>query len=1679
MQSPLVIFLTSAIFCLSSLGLAQDSSESSRITQECYCSFLKQNASSDLHHLFEEKNKKIVPLRTPGCLDYQVVANESASKDSNQETGLFASMLSILDAARYCNIQYKQNFPYEADATESGVYDIEEESIVSIHQNARFFYYPSKDDLIDPLLKSNLITFSFSLGSTSQEAGVEAIASIGAEGSEALVAFCAVLFNLGFMESWRSSPRMHSIVSIDTTIRESEDTIGLHHELAKQSESIDHVKSLLERSTHLTQRDDQVYAQADECWQTREHQWKHYHDLHQLLSEQKIEEEKAKNQRDEAAAANSEEGREKTHVGKFSKGLASFAQKLGYVPEPHAQIACQGLDMTVRVINTLQTIWTQKNFLQAEREYTQCIQRREDAQIRAQEANFTLMAVEQRAEESEINALKQHVEDAKLLAQTLKPHLSGEAGWRSWGQKFLKTLNPHQEISEDQLQELLKIGPIHVSAIDNLNATLWQQRIKNGQQELQCLQHNTNINDLQKAKAQIDRDFEETRQKLTITLGGLDLAQSRLNSLKEEIEKFYESQGEREIFHESDRKKFIQNFKNLLSTQEEVEKLTSQANEQRARKGDLQSLLYEKKVIVEAEQTKQERLTRRCQHGLENDKALLRFYWPEHDLVCRPYLAWKIPTTSSTTNEKKGAKEILPPSTSMDEANARGKKLFVEIQKLLNKRLVEEGEINDRQPSASQPSNRDRMNDLITSGDLHRKNSQEEKTIPAAHLGDQKESYTQVLTSLLSSYATSFQLAKAVHEHKAPHEIILAYMKSQFGEKDHKRLQIYKKIQQAEEESNRLMRELSELSPLNEQGSTNAASPLKEELARIFHTHLLRRPGKQMDPALDSHCDLGGMDTYSPASKCSSALSHKLSQPPRHDQYEISGLETPDLIRLTIADIPSSVVNECEISGLTQISLEDAITSIEERHMSLLGEYSELISEAETQRLASGGIPFLSQEVTEDSWEKADQTLIQEEEKKEQINLEQESVAMLAESWDRNNSRWEARKEAELAEVAYKIKFKEWSDEASRLTRENTGKSMSALAKQRALAPLHRSLEEARQHKDASASRWEELAKEHLSLESLDLVEPSREQQGAEIAKQKLKRLQASDAAVIARWERLQERMDILEDKPQLFSAETELFYELNQLSSAFQKKLQDITQSDPRSQGPQQARVDAALNDYRTTVQELALKSARENRPKIAQAWENRINSQQERLQERSSLESKNKLTNLRESLQNITQPYDTCTVEAEGWSIFQKEKVRLDRIEHIFKSILEEQRRKQLENATLAAALYYQGEPYHWNNLSQRERDIYHHKVAREDHEQYKIWREERSLLDQMEESLKTQKNLTISEDKNVRKTGWVRAVARRLFGKTTTSSSSERRSEKFSVNEDDFETRRRAFNREVQIHSLGLTDQAEVEKTMERILLKERALYYRDKIKLLKEMGMRLQEESEKSQDQLGVSNDQDITRRRSQAYLDASACYHNMLVAEGHKEIPSEISELAAKSAHAWLKAAHYKQQEVTAIEEGNEERARHYHECANTFGGSEVGPGVASYYDKAYETSTVRPPYSAALKKELQDCWREAAEAALKKGEALEVGNQKDVNYYDHLSIAYGGYHRQAGIAYALEVREKYLAAKKMDLANLFSKISETKRKGLRALHEKNLTEFNQHIREMNELTREFHRIKND
>ncbi|MCF7729944.1 MAG: hypothetical protein K9M81_06220 [Chthoniobacterales bacterium] len=65
---------------------------------------------------------------------------------------------------------------------------------------------------------------------------------------------------------------------------------------------------------------------------------------------------------------------------------------------------------------------------------------------------------------------------------------------------------------------------------------------------------------------------------------------------------------------------------------------------------------------------------------------------------------------------------------------------------------------------------------------------------------------------------------------------------------------------------------------------------IKLDLTRIFHTDSAEACEHLMDTASASNCSSGSMYTYSPASKCSSALPHQPSRPPRHDQYEICGL---------------------------------------------------------------------------------------------------------------------------------------------------------------------------------------------------------------------------------------------------------------------------------------------------------------------------------------------------------------------------------------------------------------------------------------------------------------------------------------------------------------------------------------------------------------------------------------------------------------------------------------------------------------------------------------------------------------------------------------------------------------------------------------------------------------------
>ena len=77
-------------------------------------------------------------------------------------------------------------------------------------------------------------------------------------------------------------------------------------------------------------------------------------------------------------------------------------------------------------------------------------------------------------------------------------------------------------------------------------------------------------------------------------------------------------------------------------------------------------------------------------------------------------------------------------------------------------------------------------------------------------------------------------------------------------------------------------------------------------LTRIFHTDHLRKPGNQMDAALISKSSSGSVYTHSRRQTSSLALPHQPSRPPRHDQYEISGLINNASLKLVKDDQKSA-----------------------------------------------------------------------------------------------------------------------------------------------------------------------------------------------------------------------------------------------------------------------------------------------------------------------------------------------------------------------------------------------------------------------------------------------------------------------------------------------------------------------------------------------------------------------------------------------------------------------------------------------------------------------------------------------------------------------------------------------------------------------------------------------------
>ena len=154
MKTKILFLIFSFFSVVNSFCQEERPGEEGIITIQKQCEFLNEVAASDIHHLYESEESSIKRSGSPGRYQYEVVGE--IWNDGMQR-------LDWLDAARYCNWKFNKSFQKEpafndALMTESGIYLLEEDQLVSADNNAPFFVLFSNAPTIDPLLRSNQVT---------------------------------------------------------------------------------------------------------------------------------------------------------------------------------------------------------------------------------------------------------------------------------------------------------------------------------------------------------------------------------------------------------------------------------------------------------------------------------------------------------------------------------------------------------------------------------------------------------------------------------------------------------------------------------------------------------------------------------------------------------------------------------------------------------------------------------------------------------------------------------------------------------------------------------------------------------------------------------------------------------------------------------------------------------------------------------------------------------------------------------------------------------------------------------------------------------------------------------------------------------------------------------------------------------------------------------------------------------------------------------------------------------------------------------------------------------------------------------------------------------------------------------------------------------------------------------
>ncbi len=356
--------------------------------------------------------------------------------------------------------------------------------------------------------------------------------------------------------------------------------------------------------------------------------------------------------------------------------------------------------------------------------------------------------------------------------------------------------------------------------------------------------------------------------------------------------------------------------------------------------------------------------------------------------------------------------------------------------------------------------------------------------------------------------------------------------------------------------------------------------------------------------------------------------------------------------------------------------------------------WAELVRKADAERIAAGGIPYPDEETLFDAWQNAD--TMAEAAWKRRCSLQEEALrsAAMAQEWEANTLRWEARAEADRL-----ASYQEEAQNDLVTLAENQNPLDANWNSRYQVASDH--LQQIEKIATDAQKKWFRLAELETSIQKT---------QNPEEKKKALKKLREKDQAIVALWERVREDYHFEKDyesggAQRARLAQEKENYQFDLITEKTSTIARCFAQADVAYHQTQQRDTlleQASIKDYTEATLQEALKAAREQISGAAAAWEVRVKRAQKEAQD---IEVRTRTIDSR--LLAIAEA-DKKALEA-----FESEAKEFADIEAIWRAQLQAEEESAITKRLEAVRNYQQGNRNAWHALIPQERGIYNEAV------------------------------------------------------------------------------------------------------------------------------------------------------------------------------------------------------------------------------------------------------------------------------------------------------------------------------------------------------------------------------